>query len=138
MIAFRLNIVPPKATSQTKRLVMVGGKPRFFPKKEHSAAEQDLLNLCMPYRPESPMTGALVLTVHFVFPWRKSESKRNMALGRRPMDKRPDCDNLVKLVADVLTKLHFWGDDSQVSDLRVTKAWGDHPGIAIEIKGVEL
>lgn len=132
-IYFFLPIVPPKATSQTKRLVMIGGKPRFFPKKEHQAAENDLMMLMAAYAPECPLTGPLKLSVDFVFPWRKSETKRRMACGRLPNDARPDCDNLVKLVADVLTKLRFYGDDGQVSDLHVTKAWGDRVGISIAI-----
>jgi len=134
MIAFHLPIVPPKATSQTKRLVMVGGKPRFFPKKEHAQAENDLLLLCRPFAPAEPLAGPLTLRVDFVFPWRKSEPKRRLALGRVPMDARPDCDNLVKLVADVLTRLGFYGDDGQVAALQVTKAWGDRPGIAVAIE----
>jgi Holliday junction resolvase RusA-like endonuclease len=133
MIAFRLDIVPPRATSQTKRLVMVAGKPRFFAKAAHQAAENDLLLLCARYAPPEPLTGPLRLRVDFVFPWRKAESKRRRSLGRAPNDSRPDCDNLVKLVGDVLCKLRFYGDDGQVADLHVTKAWGDHPGIAITL-----
>ena len=133
MIDFRLDIIPPKATSQTKRLVMVGGKPRFFAKKEHQSAENDLLLLCAPHAPHRPMEGPLKLRVDFVFPWRKSEPLKRRALGRAPNSSRPDCDNMVKLVADVLTKLRFYDDDGQVADLHVTKAWGDHPGINITL-----
>ena len=133
MIAFHLPITPPKATSQTKRLVMVGGRPRFFAKKEHQSAENDLTLLCSPYAPPTPLTGPVSLAVAFTFPWRKSETKKRIALGTVPNDCRPDCDNLVKLVGDVLTKLRFYGDDGQVSDLHVTKAWGDRVGINIRI-----
>lgn len=133
MITFHIPITPPKATSQTKRLVMVGGKPRFFPKKEHQAAENDLMVLMAQHAPSSPMTGPLRLSVDFVFPWRKSETKRRMACGKLPNDARPDCDNLVKLVSDVLTKLRFYGDDGQVSVLHVYKHWGDRVGITVSI-----
>lgn len=136
MITFHIPITPPKATSQTKRLVMVGGKPRFFPKKEHQAAENDLMVLMAQHAPASPMAGPLRLSVDFVFPWRKSETKRRMACGKLPNDARPDCDNLVKMVADVLTKLSFYRDDGQVSDLHVTKAWGDRVGITVSIKPI--
>lgn len=133
MIAFRLPITPPKATSQTKRLVMVGGKPRFFAKKEYQSAENDLTLLCSAHAPPEPLTGPIMLSVEFVFPWRKSESKRRIALGCVPNDCQPDCDNLVKLIGDVLTKLRFYGDDGQVADLRVTKSWGDHVGIGVMV-----
>jgi Holliday junction resolvase RusA-like endonuclease len=68
MISFHIPIVPPKATSQTKRLVMVAGKPRFFAKKEHQSAENDLTLLCSQHRPESPLVGPVALRVDFVFP----------------------------------------------------------------------
>lgn len=133
MIKFHLPITPPKCTSQTKRLAMIGGKPRFFAKKSHKDAEDDLLSLCMPYAPAEPLQGPLKLTVRFVFPWRKSESKRRRAMAILPNDCRPDADNMIKLVGDVLTKLRFYNDDGQVSDLRVSKFWGDHVGISVEI-----
>jgi len=133
MISFHLPITPPKATSQTKRLVMVGGKPRFFPKKSHKDAEHDLLTLCMPYAPAEPLQGPLSLTVNFVFPWRASESQKRRAMGKMPCDTRPDCDNLVKLVADVLTKLRFYNDDGQIAYLHVSKSWGDKVGISVVI-----
>ena len=137
MISFHLSIVPPKATSQTKRLVMVGGKPRFFPKKEHAVAEHDLLTLCQPFTPASPLTGPVSLKVDFVFPWRKSETKRRIAMVKLPNDARPDCDNLVKLIGDVLTKLQFYRDDGQVADLHVTKSWGDKVGISVTISQIQ-
>ena len=136
MISFRLDIIPPTATSQTKRLVMVGGKPRFFPKKEHAAAERSLLELCKPHAPADALQGPILLEVDFTFPWRKTESKRRKEWKVIPNDKRPDADNLVKLVGDVLTKANFYADDGQVADLRVRKFWGDSPGIGIQISPI--
>ena len=117
MIYFHLPIVPSKVTSQTKRLVMVGGKPMFFAKKDHQSAENDLLLLCSAHVPFYPIIGPVILTVKFVFPWKKNETKRNIARVIIPNSTRPDCDNLVKLVGDVLTKLQFYKDDGQVFEL---------------------
>lgn len=136
MIRFRLKITPPKTTSQTKRLVMIGGKPRFFAKKEHQAAENDLMSLCAAHAPSEPLSGPVRLRVDFVFPWRKSEAKKRIALGQIPNDARPDCDNLVKLIGDVLTKLRFYNDDGQVAQLHVTKCWGNNVGIAVQIENI--
>ena len=136
MIAFHLPIVPPKSTAQTKRLVIVAGKPRFFKSHRHSDAEVLLTDLCTPYVPADPLQGALKLTVDFVFPWRKSDSKTRRAWSKLPNDKRPDVDNLIKMVADVLTKLRFYGDDGQVSTLVISKSWGDRVGISIEIEPI--
>ena len=48
---------------------------------------------------------------------------------------RSDIDNLSKLVLDVLSKINYWGDDSQVTLLYATKAWADEindEGVVIE------
>lgn len=134
MIKFHLPIIPPKATSQTKRLVMLAGKPRFFPTGDHAAAEGDLLTLCAEHRPEHPMTGPVALHVDFTFPWRKGESQRERGAGMRHNDTRPDLDNMAKLIGDVLTKLQFYGDDGQVADLHLRKFWGDEVGIAVRLE----
>jgi Holliday junction resolvase RusA-like endonuclease len=39
--------------------------------------------------------------------------------------KKPDVDNFAKLILDVLSKIEYWEDDSQVVSLRVTKQYAD-------------
>ena len=136
MISFRLDIVPPKATSQGagKRVVVRNGKPMFFKNAKAAQAERDLLKLCSPYSPAIPLDGPLRLSVDLVWPWRKAEPKYKREAGRLPMTSRPDCSNCIKHIEDTLTKLQFWRDDSQITDLRVTKAWGNTPGISITIQ----
>jgi len=140
MITFHLPIVPPKATSQGagKRIMVIGGKPMFFKNKKAASAEHDFLILCAPYRPAQPLSGPISLKVDFVFPWRTSEPKYRIAMGRVPMTKKPDCSNLIKMLEDCLTKLQFWQDDGQVADLQVTKAWGNAVGIYVAIEEIRL
>lgn len=138
LLSFHLPITPSKATSQSagKRIMVVKGKPMFFKDKRAQGAENDLTLLCSQYAPATPYDCALCLCVDFVFPWRKSEPKKRIALGIVPHTSKPDCSNLIKMIEDVLTKLGFWRDDSQVADLRVTKSWGDRVGITVAIKGL--
>ena len=49
---------------------------------------------------------------------------------------RPDTDNLVKLLKDVMTELHFWKDDAQVASEVVEKYWADIPGIYVKVQGL--
>ena len=133
-LKFKISCVPPKATSQQKGVIIINGKPRYFKKKHVAAAEQSMTALLMPHRPQKPFCGALRLSIIWTYPWRKSETKRNRALGWMPSDKRPDCSNLVKMFEDCMTRLNFFVDDSQVADLRFVKGWGDDAGISVELE----
>jgi Holliday junction resolvase RusA-like endonuclease len=138
MITFHLPIVPPKATSQGagKRIMVVKGKPMFFKNKKAQSAENDLTLLSAPFAPARPLEGPLALKIDFVWPWRASEPKYRIALGRVPHTSKPDCSNIVKQIEDCLTKLGFWKDDGQIADLQVTKGWGDRVGITVRISPV--
>ena len=138
MIDIHLPIVPPKVTSQTKRVRVIAGRPMFFPKKEHQQAEHDLIALIAPYAPACPLDGPVKMRIDFRFPWRKSETRKRRAMVRVPCDVKPDLDNMAKLIGDVLTKLQFYRDDGQVADLRLTKSWGDDVGIRIVVGKIEV
>lgn len=43
--------------------------------------------------------------------------------ANRPDNRRRDLDNLLKAILDSLTHAGIWGDDSQISDLRIK--WGE-------------
>lgn len=145
VIAFHVPIVPPKATSQGagKRMMIITSKatgkqlPLFFKSDKAKAAEHDLLVLCAPYKPARPIEGPVRLQVDFVWPWRVSEPKKRISLGRVPHVSKPDLSNVIKMLEDCLTKLGFWKDDGQVADLHVTKAWGDQVGIYVAISPIQ-
>lgn len=133
MPAFFIPCNPPKATAQQKGIMVVGGKPRHFKKKHVREAENDLLSLLSPYRPNEPVEGPVLLTVLWIYPWRSGEKKKNRALGFLPSDKRPDTDNILKMLKDCLGRLLFWHDDSQVAFEQMLKGWGDRPGFGIVV-----
>ncbi len=49
---------------------------------------------------------------------------------------KPDTDNLVKLLKDVMTELHFWKDDAQVASEITEKFWSDLPGIYVKVESL--
>lgn len=137
---FFIPCIPPKATSQGsgKRIMQTKNGPVFFKNKKAKEAELSLTDLLMPHQPETPFEGPLELRVVFQWPWLKSMPKR--VTENHPSvwyDKRPDCSNIVKMIEDMMTRLRFWTDDSQVSRLIVEKQLGDNPGISIEINSLE-
>lgn len=121
---------PPTATKQEHRVSMAGGKVRFFPSERWAAAEADLMAHLERFRPPEPMRGAVILDVTWCFP----------AQGRAdgtPHVAKPDTDNLMKGLKDVMTRLGWWVDDAQVFEETCTKVWGRVPGIRIDIEELE-
>lgn len=68
-------------------------------------------------RPRKPLTGHVSLDIVLV-------AKDN---------RRWDVENRVKVLSDLLTEMQFWGDDSQVWDLRVRREPGKVSVTKIEI-----
>ena len=133
---FFLSTSPPKSTHQQNVRIFKGaGDKRFIGKsKTGKAADASrLLNrLLAPHAPCQPLTGAIALSVRWVYGYRVAEPKRNRGADI-PCDTRPDCDNLAKGLCDAMTSCGFWVDDGQISSLSFAKYWGPIPGIAIEI-----
>lgn len=99
-------------------------------------AKHTLEALLDPHKIARPIPGPIALDLSFVFPWRKSEPKRNVAKGRIPHTTSFDCSNLAKTLEDRLKVLRFIEDDCQVADLHVSKWWGESPGIGISIRTI--
>lgn len=137
MITFHLPIVPPRTTHQAKQIVRVGGFTKLADKPELREVVSDYMSLLRPYVPERPFGYAVKIDLEFTFPWRKSDSKRIRALGNMPHTSRPDCDNMAKTIIDVMVKLGFMWDDSQIYDIHIRKWWGDKVGINVAIEEVE-
>lgn len=139
---FFIDCIPPKSTHQASQRILKrkSDNKMFIGKSESSKGAQvkrDLISLLYPYRPAQAMEGPLQVCIRITWPWRKSEKKKYRERGYRYSDKRPDFDNLAKLICDVMTRIGFYQDDSQIADGRVIKGWGKTPGIGIEIEKLE-
>ncbi|MHC4616316.1 MAG: RusA family crossover junction endodeoxyribonuclease [Planctomycetota bacterium] len=134
---FTIHCIPPKSTHQANlRILKRHDGTQFVGKMKSSkgkAVERDLISLLTPHVPPEPFSGPIRLKVWWNYPWRKSEPKKNRTEGWKWCDTRPDCDNLLKLLEDVMTRLGFWTDDSQVAQVTFSKRWCDVPGIEIEV-----
>lgn len=139
MIQFFLPCEPPTATAQQKGARIVtpkGGRPfvSFYKKQTLKDAESLFKGLLTRHMLDKPLTGPLAVEVDWVFPWRASEKKSILAaFYLLPKDTKPDADNSNKLLLDCMTELGFWGDDSQIYDLRVRKFWGIEAGLKVRI-----
>jgi Holliday junction resolvase RusA-like endonuclease len=78
--------------------------------------------------PDEPHDGGIRITLDFRLIKPRSYSKKVIF-----PTKKPDLDNLAKLVIDCMTK-RFFVDDSQIIDMMVSKVFDDHSGCQVEVR----
>jgi Holliday junction resolvase RusA-like endonuclease len=69
----------------------------------------------------------------------KGKSKKvteDMLNGRILPTKKPDADNVAKIVLDGLNKV-AWDDDTQVVEMMVTKRYSEEPMVAVIVEEIE-
>ena len=127
-IEFFIPMRVPTVTHQEKKVSVVNGKPHFYEPPELADARNKFETYFAPHRPEKPFTGTVRLMTKWLFPvtgkHRSGEYKAT----------KPDTDNMIKLLKDVMTKLEFWGDDAQVASEITEKFWSDRQGIYVKIE----
>ncbi len=89
---------------------------------------------CKDFHFEDKEMLAITIEAHFSIP--KSVSKKNRALmiekALRPV-KKPDGDNIIKVVCDALNGLAYH-DDAQIVDMVVRKYYAESPKLVISIR----
>lgn len=121
---------PPTCTHQEKQVHVVNGKPVIYEPQELKATRQKLQAHLIPYRPEVPLTGPLRLTTWWCFPLKGKHRDGEYKISK------PDTDNLVKLLKDVMTEVCFWKDDAQVASEVIEKYWAEVPGIYVKVESL--
>ena len=130
VIGFFMAMQPPTCTHQEKQVHVVNGKPVFYEPPELKAAREKFRAHLGRHVPDERFTGPIRLTTWWCFP---VEGKHRNGEYRTS---KPDTDNLVKLLKDVMTELHFWNDDAQVASEVIEKYWADIPGIYVKVESL--
>ncbi len=123
------------------------GRPRFAKygnfAKAYTPADtvsyENLIKLqfkisCGKWYSETPLKMKIT-AIHGIV---KSTSKKKAALmlqGEIKPTKKPDADNIVKVICDALNGIAY-KDDTQVVDLEVKKIYGDPERVIVEIEEV--
>ena len=115
----------PTVTHQEKQVHVVNGKPVFYEPEELKAARAKLLAHLGQHVPKERYIGPVRLITKWCFPVSGKHSNGEYKTSK------PDTDNLVKLLKDVMTELHFWKDDAQVASEICEKFWAERPGLYI-------
>lgn len=91
-------------------------------------------------RGKEPIQGACEIAVTAFFPIPKSwpESKKQLAIaGKIRPTKKPDLDNILKIICDPLKGI-VWRDDDQVVGDDTRKWYGTEPRVEVVIKECRL
>lgn len=119
------------------------GRPRFGQGRTYTpqstAAYEDFIRFCynLRYHQNSPIAADIPLSVNinavFEIPKSFSKAKRAAALKDeiRPT-KKPDCDNVIKIILDALNGLAY-ADDKQVVCVSCEKRYGEQSRVNVEI-----
>lgn len=124
---FFIAMIPPTVTHQEKKVTVINGKPQFYEPPELKDARQKLLAHLSKHVPDKKFCGAVRLITKWCFP------KGEHSNGEYKTTK-PDTDNMIKLLKDVMTELKFWKDDALVASEITEKFWADVPGIYVRIE----
>lgn len=124
------------------------GRPRFNTKTGHAMTPKDTVNyetlVHMEYMSQCgnvkfPDDAMLDMRIKAYYSIPKSVSKKKKALmldGTLRPTKKPDMDNVVKIIADSLNQIAY-RDDTQIVDCQCRKFYSDEPRVEVKIIEIE-
>jgi Holliday junction resolvase RusA-like endonuclease len=129
----KINMIPvPKARARVVRNKKTGAIFSYTPSKTVEA-EEKIKYEYISQKGEKYFNGeALMLEVVFGLPKPKSIPKRFKRMNL-VHNKKPDLDNLLKLLKDALRGIAY-RDDSQIWHIKAIKVYTDEPFINFELK----
>ena len=86
----------------------------------------------------NPSEEAIKVHIAAYFPIPASAPKHfkiEASTEEKPVVKKPDADNIIKIVLDALNQI-AWRDDSQVFDVQCVKLYSQNPRVVVKIEEV--
>lgn len=120
-----LPMLPPTITAQEKGINFSAKK--VYTKQEVKDIHAKFSAYLSEYRPDHPLEGPIKLQVIWSFPITGKHFDGEWKTTK------PDTDNMIKILKDVLTVLQFWKDDAQVALEISEKHYANIPGVFINI-----
>lgn len=127
IIEFFLPMKVPTKTHQMKRVTCTSGKPVFYEDPELKAVRTKLQGHLAKHVPEDKITGAIRLITKWCYPLSGKHADGEYKTSK------PDTDNSIKMLKDVMTKLGYWKDDAQVASEITEKFWAKIPGLYVKV-----
>ena len=126
---FFMPMIPPTKTNQEKGINFKSR--RVYTTDELKDAEAKFDAHLFSHRPDEPLTGAVRLLVHWMFPVTEKHKDGEWKTTK------PDVDNSVKTLIDRMTRLGFWKDDAQIVGLLIEKRYSEIPGVYIAYEAIK-
>lgn len=123
------------------------GRPRFMVGTKHPYTPKDTVSYevltrmeyeyqCKGYRfPDDAMLDMRIIAFYRIPKSMSKKKKAMMAAGAIRPTKKPDMDNVVKIIADSLNHVAY-KDDTQIVDVQCRKFYSDEPRVEVTIREV--
>jgi len=125
------------------------GRPRFIPQTGRAITPKDTVNyenlVKMEYRyqcqdengeafrfPDDAKLDMRIIAYYGIPASKSKKIKEKMANGEMRPCKKPDMDNVVKIIADSLNNIAY-RDDTQIVDCQIRKFYSNQPRIEVTI-----
>lgn len=132
-ISMHINLKPHG--QMRSRATARGRFAKVYKAKEQRLEEDKLAALLYEHKPATPWSGPIRLIVQARFRPPKSSKKKTAAMleGRTKHTKKPDVDNIVKHLKDVMSGV-FYLDDKQIVEVIASKSYAEcaHYDIVLE------
>ena len=125
---------PPKGKGRP-RFARVGSYVKTYTPEDTASYENLVKVMYKTSCRDTKLEGQLRADIVCYFPIPSSTSKKKKELmieGNILHTKKPDCDNVAKIVLDSLNQIAF-DDDSQVCTLVVQKRYGTEPRVVVRL-----
>ena len=128
--------VPGKITGKGRPRVNTTTAIAYTPAKTKEYEELVKQYLIIKYRRINPLEGRIKINITAYFSVPKNTSKKqeeNMLNNTISPTKKPDIDNIAKIILDALNKLAF-KDDNQITKLEIEKKYGTEEKIFVKVE----
>ena len=128
--------VPGKITGKGRPRVNTTTAIAYTPAKTKEYEELVKQYFIIKYRRINPLEGRIKINITAYFSVPKNTSKKqekNMLNNAISPTKKPDIDNIAKIILDALNKLAF-KDDNQITKLEIEKKYGTEEKIFVKVE----
>lgn len=128
--------IPGKITGKGRPRVNTTTAIAYTPAKTKEYEELVKQYFIIKYRRINPLEGRIKINITAYFSVPKNTSKKqeeNMLNNVISPTKKPDIDNIAKIILDALNKLAF-KDDNQITKLEIEKKYGTEEKIFVKVE----